>query len=78
MFHFSQQDEITTFQVFTPPGCSHKVDRFRRVSGKYNISFTGRIDKLADFSPGILIHSGSFFRQRIDTAVNIGIVQPVI
>ena len=78
MLHLGQDDHVAAIDVPPAPRVGDEVDRLGRVAGEDDLVAVGRVDEPGDLDPGRLVGGGRLLADRVDAAMDVGVVLAVV
>ena len=78
VLHLGQDDRVAAADVPPAPRVGDEVDRLGRVAGEDDLVAVGRVDEPRDPRPGLLVRGGRLLADRVDPAVDVGVVLAVV
>src|SRR6476469_2562519 len=74
MFHRGDKDFVTRFDVRIAPTAGNEIDASRSSGCEYDFERFFGADESADFFAGVFVLLGAAFAERVDAAVDVGII----
>ena len=78
VLHLGQDDGVAAVDVAPAPRIGDEVDRLGRVAGEDDLVAVGRVDEPRDLDPGRLVCGGRLLADRVDAAMDVGVVLAVV
>ena len=78
VLHLGEQDDVAFLQVRVAPGVGDEVDAVGGAGGENDLARLGGIDEFSGAFAGLLVGIGGAHRERVDAAVDVGVVVPVV
>ncbi len=78
MLHFGQHHQVTCMDIGVAPTVGDKIDALCGIARKNDLFTLARIDEASHFHTRLLHCRRCFFTDLVNTAMNIGMISPVV
>ena len=78
VLHLGQDDRVAAVDVLPAPRVGDEVDRLGRVAGEDDLVGVGGVDEPGDLRAGPLVLGRRLLADRVDPAVDVGVVLAVV